>query len=57
MPFTMLIFTKLTPARQLFVKNCYTIFHENMTNGLVSDTRSQSERWTWSPHKMFFFIS
>jgi len=38
MPFTVLIFTKLTLARQLFVKNSYTKFHENLTNGLLADT-------------------
>jgi hypothetical protein len=33
------IFTTLSIARQLLVKNVYTEFHENPTNGVVADTR------------------
>ena len=36
---TALISAKLTPAGQLFVKNVFTKFLENMTNGLVADNR------------------
>jgi hypothetical protein len=38
--FTKHIFTKLTTARR-FVKNAYTEFHENSTNGVVADTTSR----------------
>ena len=38
MLFTALIFTDLMLDKQLFVKNSYTIFHENLTNGLPVDT-------------------
>jgi hypothetical protein len=30
------------PAQQLFVKNFYTKFHINLTNGLVTDIRKQA---------------
>jgi hypothetical protein len=32
---------------QIFMKNLYTKFHENLTKGLVADTRSQKDRWTY----------
>jgi hypothetical protein len=38
---TVLIFIKLMLAQQLFLKNFYTEFHKNLTNTLVSVTRSQ----------------
>ena len=37
------IFTELLRARYRFVKNAYTEFHENLTNGLVGNTRSQTD--------------
>lgn len=50
-----LIFTKPTFAWQLFVKNTYTEFHKNVTDGLVADTKLYIHRQTWSPHKAFIF--
>lgn len=41
---------ELIIVRQLFVKNFYAEFHENVANGLAADTR------TLFPHKAFFFI-
>jgi len=38
MVFTALIFTELILDKQLFVKNSYTKFHENLTNGLPANT-------------------
>ena len=38
-----IIVAKLTLARQLFVKNTYTTFHEKPTKGLVVDTRYLTE--------------
>jgi hypothetical protein len=37
---------KLMLASQLSVQNFYTEIHENLTNGLVTDTRSQTDRQT-----------
>ena len=37
------IFTKLVLAREVFVKNTFTEFHENQTNGFAADTRSQTD--------------
>jgi hypothetical protein len=42
------IVKELMIVRQLFVKNFYAGFHENVANGLAADTR------TWFPHKSFF---
>lgn len=50
-----LIFTKPTFAWQHFVKNIYTEFHKNMTDGLFAYTRLYMDRQTWSPHKAFIF--
>jgi len=36
------IFTKLTIARQIFVKNYRTEFHGNRTGGLDVDTRREN---------------
>jgi len=38
--FAVPIFTNFTRAWQLFVKNSYTKFHENLTGCLVADTMS-----------------
>jgi hypothetical protein len=38
------IVMNLTLARQPFVENAYTGFHENPTNALVVYTRSQADR-------------
>jgi hypothetical protein len=35
-------FAKLILARQLLLKNLHNKFHENLTNGLAADTRSQA---------------
>jgi hypothetical protein len=40
MTITQPIITKLTFEQQLFAKNSYTKFHENLTDHLVTDTRS-----------------
>jgi hypothetical protein len=37
MPFTAPVSTKLMLAGQIFVKNFYTIFHENPASSLVTD--------------------
>lgn len=29
--------------------------HENLGNAVVADDRSQTDRWMWSPHKVFPF--
>jgi hypothetical protein len=42
------IFTKWTFAGQRFLKNTYTEFNGNPTNGLVADTRSRTDRQTLS---------
>jgi hypothetical protein len=47
---------KLMLDEQLFVKNNYTEFHENLTDSLVTDTRLWKHRGTSSPHKVFFFV-
>jgi hypothetical protein len=44
--FTEPIFTKLTIARQLCVRNCYTEFHENPTSDFVPDTMFKTCRRT-----------
>jgi hypothetical protein len=55
-----MILWKLVFIRQMFIvqKNS-TKYHENLTNGLVADTRSlmegQTGRRTWSTHKAFIF--
>jgi len=40
------IFMKLTNAKQFFLMNYYTKFHENPTDSFVADTRSQTNRMT-----------
>ena len=54
MHFTVHSFMKLLLILQLFVNNSCTKFHENPTNGLVTDTRSQTDGQIWSPHEVFF---
>jgi hypothetical protein len=44
MTVTVPIFTKLTLARERFVKNFDTEFHENEKDSLVAAARSQIER-------------
>jgi hypothetical protein len=53
MTFTASIFTKPMLARQFFVKNSYTEFHENKMNGLVTDNQSQTKRRRGSRRKVF----
>jgi hypothetical protein len=48
-------FIKFKPANQLSVKKSYITYHENLTNSLAADARSQADRWTGSPHNKFFF--
>lgn len=38
-----LFFTKLTPAQLHYVKNSYTEFHENPTDGLAADNTSHAD--------------
>jgi hypothetical protein len=40
---TALISAKLTPTGQLFVKNFFIKFLENMTNGLLADNRQVAD--------------
>lgn len=42
MTVTMPIFTKLELTRPIFMKNSYTEFHDNPTNGTAADTMSQT---------------
>jgi hypothetical protein len=49
------IFMKFQPANQLSVKKSYIKYYENLTCSLAADTRSQTDRWTGSPHNKFFF--
>ena len=51
------IFTKLVLVKQLFVKSYHTELHENLKNALDADTRSQTDRRMWPPHKSFFFTT
>jgi hypothetical protein len=39
------IFTELMLTRQVFMKNLYIVFCENLRSGLVDDTRSLKDRW------------
>jgi len=54
MPFTSPIFMKLKYDQQLFVKNSYNKFLENLNNSLVPDTGSWIGEQTWSPQKALF---
>lgn len=46
-----------TETCQPFVRNCYTKFYENPTNGLVTDIRLQTDRQTdMSSHMVFPFL-
>jgi len=45
MTVTQIIIMKLTFEQQLFAKSSYTKFHENLTDHLVTDTRSLIDRW------------
>jgi len=47
------IITKLTFEQQLFAKNSYTKFHENLTDHLVTDTRWMD---MWVVMVYFYFI-
>jgi hypothetical protein len=40
-----------------FLKNSYTGFHENSTNGWVADTRSWADGQIWSPLMTFFVLT
>lgn len=46
MALTTPICATLTLAAQLFIKNFYTVFRENLTNGSVANNISQLDRWT-----------
>jgi len=39
------------------VKNSHRENHKNLTNGLVTETRSHTHKWTSSPQVAFFFTS
>lgn len=54
--FTKHIFTTLSTARQLFVKNVYTEFHENLTNGVDADTRSRTKGHGLQIRRSFFTL-
>jgi hypothetical protein len=44
---------KVTPARQFYVRNFYTEFHENLS---VTTSQRKGDGWTWYPHKAFFIL-
>jgi hypothetical protein len=46
-------FSQTHAGTKTFLKNTYTRFHENSTNGWVADTRTRADRQTWSPHICF----
>jgi hypothetical protein len=52
------ISAKLTLAGQLFVKNLFTTFLENLIDGLVVDTRQVTEKWAniVSKNKVVFLL-
>ena len=56
---TALISAKQTPTEQFFVKNSFTKFLENLTNGLVADNRQVADRWAdiVSKNKAFFYFT
>ena len=56
-PFTELIFMKLTTAPEIFVKNSYIGFHENLAKAFVTDTMSRTDGQTWPPHQVLSFVS
>jgi len=35
--------TNLTFAGQIYVKNAFTAFHKNLTDGLAAETRSRTD--------------
>jgi len=47
------IFTKLALPSQRSVKNSHAESHANPTNGLVIETKSQTDGRTWSPKRRF----
>jgi hypothetical protein len=51
------IFAKLRQGRENSVKNCYSKFLENPSNGLVPDIRTQTDGLTRSAHKTFFYLA
>jgi hypothetical protein len=48
------VFRKLT-FDQYFIRNVYIECHENMRIGLVTGRTSQTDGWTRSSHKAYFF--
>jgi len=54
MIYTAPIFKKFEPANQISVKKSYIKYYENLTNSLA-DARSETDRWTGSPHNKLFF--
>jgi len=49
-------FTKFKLTRQDFVTRSYSKFYEEPINGFVTDTRSQTDGWTWSQNKAFSLL-
>jgi hypothetical protein len=47
----------ITVAGQLFIRVSYIEVQKNQTNGLVFDTMSRTEGWTWSTNDFFFYTS
>jgi len=37
-------------------KELYTTFHENLTNSVGADNRSQTDGQMYVPHKLLFFL-
>jgi len=48
---------KLTTASEIFVKNSYIGFHENLVNAFVNDTTPRTDGRTWRPHQVLSCVS
>jgi len=48
---------KLTTAPEIFVKNSYIVFLENLVNAFVTHTTSRTDGQTWPPHQALSFVS
>ena len=48
---------KLTTAPEIFVKNSYIGFQENLANAFVTDTTSRTDGRTWPAHQVLSFVS
>lgn len=55
--FTEPTFMELTNAPEIFVKNSYIGFNENLANASVTDTTSRTDGQTWPPHQVLSFVS